>query len=253
MKNNDKNNKILNDLLSDVYQETIPEDSWVALRARIDNKLNDYECRTYHTKTHKSVIFWRRISFSMAACLAVTFGLLVYTIISKEIPENSGTRNESLLSESQLHQLTTTFSHVRQLFGYHSPWIVVNTAGDSEIGVDNKIARSTNDSKVIVLRLVVSLEEQKIKRQYFDVVTFSNQQAQFQIPLTGSLAMDVTTKPILKDDGTIAVEINAQVDNSVRASGVGTVANNTLTSLFSMRVNDNWINIDATAHSMSNI
>jgi hypothetical protein len=253
MKTNDKKDKFINALLADVYKETIPEDSWEALRVRIDHKLKDYECRSGHAKIDKSVTFWRRIAFAMAACLAITVGLLVYMIVSKEIPENTGTKNEALLSQSQLHQLSTTFSHVRQLFGHHSPWIVVNTAGDSEIGVDNKIARSTNDSKVIVLRLVVSLEEQKIKRQYFDVVTFSNQQAQFQIPLTGSLAMDVTTKPILKDDGTIAVEINAQVDNSVRASGVGTVANNTLTSLFSMRVNGNWVNIDATAHSLSNI
>jgi hypothetical protein len=253
MKTNDKKDKILNALLAGVYKETTPEDSWEALRVRIDDKLNDYEFRSIHAKMGKPVTFWRRIAFAMAACLAVTFGLLVYTIMSKRIPDNTGTKNEALLSQSQLHQLATTFSHVRQLFGYHSPWIVVSTAGDSEIGVDNKIAQSTNDGKVIVVRLVVSLEEQKIKRQYFDVVTFSNQQAQFQIPLTGSLAMDVTTKPILKDDGTIAVEINAQVDNSVRASGVGTVANNTLTSLFSMRVNGNWVNIDATAHSMSNI
>jgi hypothetical protein len=253
MKTNDKKDKFINALLADVYKETIPEDSWEALRVRIDHKLKDYECRSGHAKIDKSVTFWRRIAFAMAACLAITVGLLVYMIVSKEIPENTGTKNEALLSQSQLHQLSTTFSHVRQLFGHHSPWIVVNTAGDSEIGVDNKIARSTNDSKVIVLRLVVSLEEQKIKRQYFDVVTFSNQQAQFQIHLTGSLAMDVTTKPILKDDGTIAVEINAQVDNSVRTSGVGTVANNTLTSLFSMRVNGNWVNIDATAHSLSNI
>lgn len=253
MKTNDERDEILNALLADAYKETTPEDSWEALRVRIDDKLNGYECRFDHTKMHKSVTFWRRIAFAMAACLAVTFGLLVYTIVSKGIPKNSGTNNESLLSQSQLHQLSTTFSHVRQLFGYHSPWIVVSTAGDSEIGVDNKITQSKDDGKIIVMRLVVSLEEPKIKRQYFDVVTFSNQQAHFQVPLIGPLAMDVTTKPILKDDGTIAVEISAQVDNSIRASGVGTVANNALTSLVSMRINGNWVNIDATAHSMSNI
>lgn len=253
MKTNDEKDKILNALLVDAYTETTPEDSWEALRARIDDKLKDYECLSGHTKLYKVVAFWRRIAFAMAACLVITFGLLVYMIVSQGIPEHSGTKNESLLNQSQLDQLSTTFSHVRQLFGYHSPWIVVGAAGDSEIGVDNRIAQSMDDGKVIVMRLVVSLEEQKIKRQYFDVVTFSNQQAHFQVPLTGPLAMDVTTKPILKDDGTIAVEISAQVDSRIRASGVGTVANNALTSLVSMRINGNWVNIDATAHSMSKI
>lgn len=253
MKTNDEKDKILNALLADVYKETTPEDSWEALRARIDHKLKGYGCRSGHAKMYKVVTFWRRIAFAMAACLVITFGLLVYMIVSKGIPENSGTKNEGLLSQSQLNQLSTTFSHVRQLFGYHSPWIVVSTAGDSEIGVDNQITQSMDDGKVIVMRLVVSLEEQNIKRQYFDVVTFSNQQAHFQIPLNGPLAIDVTTKPVLKKDGTIAVEISAQVDSRIRASGVGTVANNALTSLVSMRINGNWVNIDATAHSMSNL
>ena len=253
MKTNDKKDKTLNALLAGVYKETTPEDSWEALRVRIDDKLNDYEFRSDHTKVRKSVNFWRRTAFAMAACFVITFGLLVYTIMSKIVPENTGTKNEALLSQSQLHQLATTFSQVRQLFGYHSPWIVVNTAGDSEMGVDSKITRSTDNGKVIVVRLVVSSEEQETKCQYFDVVTFSNQQAHFQVHLTGPLAMDVTTKPVLKDDGTIAVKISAQVDSNIQASGVGTVANNTLTSLVSMRVNGNWINIDATAHSLSNI
>ncbi len=69
----------------------------------------------------------------------------------------------------------------------------------------------------------------------------------------GPLAIDVTAKPVLNNDGTIVVEIKAQVDNRIRASGAGTVANNSLTSLVSMRINENLVNIDATAHLLSNI
>lgn len=253
MKTNDNKDLILKALLADVYKETTPEDSWEALRTRIDYKLKDYECRSGQAKMDKSVIFWRRTAFAMAACLAITFGLLVYTLISKGTAENTGSKNEGLLNQSQLNQLSTTFSHVRQLFGSHSPWMVVSATGDSEIGVDNKTAESTDDGKVIVTRLIVSLEEQNIKRQYFDIVTFANQEAQFQVPLGGPIAIDVTTKPVLNDDGTIVVEIKAQVDNRIRASGAGTVANNALTSLVSMRINENLVNIDATAHLLSNI
>lgn len=259
MNTNKKNDNIIDAILKDAHGEIEPPDSWQTLRTRIDRKINSGELRLPQaTQFSKDVAFWRRIALSLAACLLITLGLLIYTIGFAQRTKGHWQRpltgtNQGLLSQAQLKQLSTIFSYVRQLFGQHSPWIVVGSGDDAEIGVDGQIARTADTSKVVIVRLVVNLEKQNAKSQYFDIVTFSNQQASFQVLLADASVMDVSLKPILRNDGTIAVEINAQVDSGSQASGSSIVADNVFTSLVRMRANGDWVNIDAVAQSMPNI
>lgn len=259
MNTNKKNDNIIDAILKDAHGEIKPPDSWQALRTRIDRKINSGELPLPQaTQLSKNVAFWRRIALALAACLLITLGLLIYTIgfaqrTKGHWRQQLTTTNQGLLSQTQLNQLSTTFSNVRQLFGQHSPWIVVGSGDDAEIGINGQIARTADTSKVIIVRLVVNLEKQNAKSHYFDIVTFSNQQASFQVPFADTSAIDISLKPILRNDGTIAVEINAQVDSGSQASGSSIVADNVFTSLVRMRANGDWVNIDAVAQSMPNI
>lgn len=259
MNTNEKKDNIIDAILKDAHKEVEPPDSWEALRTRISRRIDTKKASSGpHTRMPKDVVFWRRIALAMAACLLITAGILIYTIGFAQRTKGHWRRqltstDQGLLSQAQLEQLSTTFSNVRQLFGQHSPWIVVGSGDDAEIGINGQIIRTADTSKVIIVRLVVNLEKQNAKSRYFDIVTFSNQQASFQVPFADTSAIDISLKPILRNDGTIAVEINAQVDSGSQASGSSIVAGNVFTSLVRMRANGDWVNIDAVAKSMSNI
>ena len=257
MNANEKRDDFINAILKDAHNEIQPCDSWQALRARIDERVYGKDMPSvFITRRIKNAAFWRRVALAMAACLIITLAILVYILGytgGNRQRQQIATDNQGLLSHDQLAQLSTAFSHVRQLFGQHTPWMVVDSGGDGEIGVDGQMLKIADSNKVIIVRLAVNVENQKEMRRYFDVVTFSNQQVRFRMSLTDDSDMDVSLKPMLTSDGRIEVEINAQVDGGSQAGGVVTVADNLFTSLVRVRADSNWVNIDAVARSASNI
>lgn len=255
MGTNKKYDDLVDAVLQDAYGGIEPPDSWEALRARIDRRMDSVPSIPA-AQLSRSVVFWRRVAFAMAACFLISVGLLIYMVgVSHGTRghwRRHGVPNQGLFSQAQLNQLSKTFSNVRELFGQQLPWIIVGSGNDAEIGVA-QIVPAADMPKVVIVRLALSLEKQTAKQQYFDIVTFSNQQAKFRLPLIGTSPIDVSLKPTLKNDGAVMVEINAQFNGSSEAKSTATVVDDTFTSLVRLRAKDDWVNIAGIGRSMSNI
>ena len=76
MKTNDKIDSAINQILKEAHKEIEPPDSWRALKARINRRI-EVEKSIFGQATG-SVIFWQRLAFSMAACFLITAGILLY-------------------------------------------------------------------------------------------------------------------------------------------------------------------------------
>lgn len=253
MSANDRQDDILRQDLRDAHETIEPKDSWDSLRTRIDAELDGRRLSPVQTaQTRRSTVLWRRMALAMAACLLVTSGLLIYMVISSGDASEPRNMNSGLLSKAQMEQLSTTFAHVRQLFGENSPWIVVGSGDDAEIGVANKVA-TKNGEKVLIIRLAISTEQKDAKPRYFDIVAFSNQRANFEIPMADASVVNVSLKPFLSDGGVVSVEINANINGGLVAANVETIANKAFTSLLQMQANGKQVNISAAGQLMPSI
>jgi hypothetical protein len=254
MNTNDKNDSAINQILQEAHKEIEPSDSWQALRARIDRRIGSK--KFVSSQATGNVIFWRRLAFGMAACFLVTAGILLYFLGAhygvQEYEQRQVAAANNLLNQADLNRLSFAFSQVRQLFGRHSQWIMIGSGHNTQMGVTDKMV-SGADSKIIVVRLAVNLDDVRSPRQYFDIVTFSNQQANFQLSIADASAIDVSFKPKLTNDGIIEVEINAQAEGKSRVNSVSTILDDRFTSLVRMRANGKWVNIDAIGQSISKI
>lgn len=255
MNPNEKNDSAIDAILEDCYREIEPPDSWQALRARINRQMETG--KSPFIQLGGRVVFWRRTALAMAACFLLTATLLIYIIVLTAGDRDLSNRRtaatmQGLFSQAQLNQLMKTFSNVRELFGEQLPWIVVGSANDAEIGVD-QTSRTADSSKIIIVRLAVNLEKPNATRRYFDIVTFPNQQVGFQMPMVDAPAVNILLKPILKNDSAVTVEINAKVNGSSDVKSITTVDDNKFASLVRLRANGEWVNIDGIGQSMPNI
>lgn len=258
MNTNEKKHKAVDAILKNAHREIEPPDSWEALRARIDRRMESGKLSSVlAAQLDRRIAFWRRTAFAMAACLLVTTGLLIYVIGLAQggkafRQRQTATANQGLFSQAELSDLSRTFSNVRQLFGRQLPWIMVGSGTDAEIGVDQMV-RPADAGKIIIVRLAVNLEKGIATRRYFDVVTFPSQKADFQLPVGDASVMDVSLRPILKNDGIIAVEINAKVGGGSESQSIATVVDDRFTSLVRLRADGEWVNIDGIGQSMSDM
>lgn len=254
MNTNDKNDSVINQILQEAHKEIEPSDSWQGLRARIDDRIDSKQ--SISVPTVGNVFFWRRLAFGLAACFLVTAGILLYFLGAyygvQEYEQRQVAAANNLLNQADLNRLNFAFSQVRQLFGRQSQWIMIGSGHNTQMGVTDKMV-SGADSKIIVVRLAVNLDAVRSPRQYFDIVTFSNQQANFQLPIADASAIDVSLKPKLTNDGIIEVEINAQAEGKSRVNSVSTILDDRFTSLVRMLANGKWVNIDAIGQSISKI
>ena len=258
MNTRNENDKMIDEILKEVQKEIEPPDTWQSLRSRIDHRIASGDLTSVSSSGIGSVTFWRRLAFSMAACFMITVGLLIYFIgfhdgVRKYQQQYATTVNNNLLNPTEINSLKLAFEQVRQLFGQQTQWIMIGSGNSTQMGIANKIPLGVENRNIIVVRLAVDYDSKGMQRRYFDVVTFSNQQVDFQLPLADASAIDVSLVPILKNDGKIAVNINAQVNGSSRAKGIATVTEEAFTSLVRMRANGSWINIDAIGQQMSSI
>jgi hypothetical protein len=254
MDTEDKNNYTY-EILKNAYQGITPSDSWQALRARIDRKIDSKSLVS--SPEMRNIAFWRRLSFGMAACFLITLGILIYFLGAhygvQEYQQQHISAANNLLSQADLNRLSFAFSQVQQLFGQQSQWVMIGSGNSTEMGVADMMISGADSSKVVVVRLAVNLENEQGQQQYFDIVALSNQQARFQLPIVGASAIDVRLRPTLRNDGRIEIEIDAQADSTSRANSVSTVVDDEFTSLLRMRANGTWVNIDGVGKSISKI
>lgn len=256
MNTNQKNDDLIKAILKEAHNEIQPRDSWEALRARIDKRVCDEERYSVSIKrVGRNATFWRRIALAMAACLVITTGLLIYLLDNSQSgqQEQINLANQGLLNQRQLDQLSIAFSHVRELFETHCPWMVIDSGGEGEIGVDYRTAEATDANKIIIIRLAVNVEGQEVQRRYFDVVTFSNQQVSFSASIADSSDIGISIKPMITHDGTIEIEVKVGLESGPQTGDFVTVADDKFTSLVRVKSNSNWVNIDATGQLASNI
>ena len=255
MNTNDKDDDI-NVILKDAHSEIQPQDSWEALKSRIDEKVfNGEKPSVIATRLSKNAAFWRRIALALAACLVITTGLFVY-VLNDSPGDSQGQMNladEGLLSRKQLDQLGVAFSHVRELFGSTCPWMVIDSGGEGQIGVNNRAREAIDWSKIIIIRLAVNVEGQEIQRRYFDVVTFSNQQVSFNFSVAERSDMGVSITPVMTSDGTITLEIKTELESGTQAGDFVTVADDKFTSVIRVKSDGSWLNIDAIGQAISSI
>jgi hypothetical protein len=248
---NNENDKI-NDALKEAHEKLEPLDSWQALRNRIDKTIESGKTETgTAAKLHANVAFWRRIALAAAACLVITSVLLICVVYNNRDKSNLDTHN--LLAQNQLQQLSQAFTQVQELFNRNCPWIVINSTGKGDIGIEKEEINPSEAKKIIVLRLAINPQNENTAPQYFDVVTFNNQLVVFDTPVSDDSNISIALKPVITEGDEIEVEINTKLNNGQRVNKTVTIADSSFKTLARVRTNGSWININATGQSLSNI
>ena len=254
--NTGENDNLINEILKEAHEEIQPRDSWEALKSRIDKKVFD-EHRSSPTvlRLRRNSVFWRRIALALAACLVITTGLLVYVLGDRQSDRRNQiiSADKGFLSREQLGQLSVAFSHVQELFGTACPWMVIDSGGEGEIGVDERTQEAADSGRVIIIRLAINVEGRQLQRRYLDIVTLPEREANFNITVADNTDIGVSIKPFITSEGKITIVMNAETDSVSQKSDMVTVADNKFTCLTRIKSNSNWVSIDATGQLASNI
>lgn len=186
----------------------------------------------------------------IAIAAVLLFGLFISSryLINDEIP--TITAEHYIPSRGQVEELEIAFTHIRELFGEQCPWMVLDSSGKGEIGVDNLVAQKAEADKVIVVRLVVNTQD---NNRYYDVVALSHQELCFSIPTTDNHTIDIFLRPVITSNNSLAIEIKTSHGNGLQTGGTATIVGNRFTSLVRVKSNSQWINIDAVGQPVHNI
>jgi len=259
MSTDERNNNNVDVILKDAHREIAPCDSWEAMRARINRRLDSRELSSAPSAPFsKRVAFWRRTALAMAACFLITAGTLIYFLGSNRAKKHRREQpiaavNNNLFDQAQLERLSFAFSQVRQLFGRQSGWIMIGSDNNAEVGLVDKTSSVTDTDKIVVVRLAVTVGNGEKRRQYYDLVMLPSQQANLRLSLANASTLNVALRPILKQDGSIIVESNTEIDDGSRDYSVSTLTGNAFTSLATILTNGNQIYVEGIGQSMSSI
>ncbi len=229
-------------LLRGVHQSAAPADSWQALRGRIENR-----CRA--TTQAGEVVFWRRIALATAAGFILTATLLGYFLLDRQAGSTlltAGNADPPLLDEMQIERLVQAFSHVRTVFAGQSPWFMIDSFGDSQLGLTQAQGGAEPSQRLIVLRLALRDEQSRAERSYADLVAFPQQRIEVQMRTAQGSVVDVSLVPVLRDDGRIAVDVVARGDGDTRATAIR-VDESAFRSLVHIRMGAHRLALSATA------
>lgn len=237
-----------NEILKDAYEQISPADSWDGLRERIGNRIAESQINSRRRGNQSSVRFWKGLSFAMAASFIVTAGVLVYTIGLNQGSSLNGQQTVSaysgkLVGSDEMSMLVDAFSQVQQLFGDQSRWIVISSDNDSQVGLSESPQTDTDTQKLVIVRLALSSDNKRLQR-YYDIVTYSDQKTKLQLPMGNATALMIDLKPVIKSDGTISVEIDANINGVSQSRSKCAIASEFYTPLLNMNVNGDWIKID---------
>jgi hypothetical protein len=232
--------------LREVHESTAPVDSWQALRGRIESR-----CRT--AARPGEVFFWRRIAFAAAACFFVTAMLLGYLLLQNPSvrPASSAAAQEDppLLDGVQVERLARAFAQVRSVFAGQSPWFMVDSLGNSQLGLAQGRPAGGQPQRLIVLRLVLRDEQSPSQRSYADLVAFPQQRIEVQMRTAQGSSIEVSLVPALEEDGRISLHVAAQGDGGSHTEAIATVDESAYRPLVHVRAGTLRIALDATAQS----
>jgi hypothetical protein len=245
---NDKDQD-LDRVLRETYEGTTPPDSWQALRERIDTAL------TLHGQDRawasRPVVFWRRTALALAACFVAALGLLIWVVSAGQqtgsLPTTESPGAPALLGQAQIERLVQAFSQVRGLFADHQPWLMIDSAGNSQMGLTPKrdVANATGD--LIVLRLMVQEVGGQATDRYADLIAYPRQQITLTVPTAAGSTIELRLMPSLREGGGVDVEFMARDDSGSRTGRVIPVGRNAFTPLAQIQIGVHGFRVGAMA------
>jgi hypothetical protein len=139
-------------ILREVYEQTAPQDSWQALRERIDATLSRQD-------EHATAVTGRSSSATWpcgARLPGAATGLLFYVVATnRRAVSLPVTGTPALLTHAQIEPLVQAFSQARGLFADHQLWLMLDSIGNSQIGLTPNDASVPRPEEIIVLRLML--------------------------------------------------------------------------------------------------
>ncbi len=248
---NDKHDKHgdLDEILQEVYANTQPPGSWSALRERIGAAVSDRGGQAHFER--RQVVFWRRMALAMAACLMVSIGLL----LCWEAPRRSGdspdavgaTNGLALLTQAQTDRLVQAFAQVRGLFSDQQPWLMIDSAGASQMGLTLPQEPGHREEGLVVLRLAVEETGREDGRRYADLVVFPSQEVVCTLQTAAGSTLELRLVPVLGQDGRVDIDFVARLDGQTREGRVTQVGQNAFSSFAQLRLGANSFSLGATA------
>ncbi len=236
-------------ILREVYERTEPPDSWQALRERIGAALSQ---RSEHAPSgQRQVVFWRRVALAMAACFVAAVGLLFYVVSAgrqtTSLHPTSLADAPPLLTHAQIEPLIRAFSEVRSLFAEHQPWLMIDSAGNSQIGLSPNEASANRREGIIVLRLIVREENGRTGPRYADLVAYPQQRITFAMPTGAGSTIELHLVPTLRKDGRVDIDFTAQGDHGSRTAQITSVGQKAFTPLAQIQIGVHNVSLGAVA------
>jgi hypothetical protein len=246
-KSNDKHEDI-DEILQEVYVNTQPPDSWSALRQRIDAAILDGRGQSHFAR--RQLVFWRRAALAMAACLVAAVGLLLHMATPGSLgdsPDAAANGGFTLLTQTQTDRLVQAFSQVRGLFADQQPWLMIDSAGASQMGLTLPEGPGHREEGLVVLRLTVEETGRKDGCRYADLVVFPRQEVVCTLRTAAGSAIELRLVPVLGEEGHVDIDFVARVDGDARAGRVTQVGRNAFSSFAQLRLGANSLSLGATA------
>jgi hypothetical protein len=249
------NDNELNKMLRQTYADIEPPDSWEGLRGRLGSQQKRFAGTEKLSYTmRKELKRWRLVSLSLAACLLLVSGLFIYTAgfgpsIRHIHPKTAA--DYQRLSGKDLDNLTLAFTQVRQLFSEENPWFVIGPDKAVTIGVHEQADAEVNPDAFVVLRLVVTTDDNAPGR-YYDIVTYADKTVTFQTPLDEQTDMRISIKPILEDER-IKVAYETRINGGAEAKSIASLNKEKYTSLLGLDTDKGWVNIQGVARLVTDI
>jgi hypothetical protein len=247
---NDKHDKHgdIAEILQEVYVNTQPPDSWSALRKRIDAAILDGRGQSHFAR--RQLVFWRRAALAMAACLVAAVGLLLYVAVPRRLsdsPDTAANGGFTLLTQTQTDRLVQAFSQVRGLFADQQPWLMIDSAGASQMGLTLPEGPGRREEGLVVLRLTVQETGREGERRYADFVAYPGQQVVCTLQTAAGSNIELRLVSVLGQDGGVDIDFVARVDGDARAGRVTQVGRNAFSSFAQLRLGANSLSLGATA------
>ena len=239
-----RQDEMIDALLRQAHDLVEPTDSWQALRGRIDDRLRP-------APAAREVIFWRRIALAAAACFLLTAALVSYLVLknvgagrSQLVLANAA---PPLLNDAQIEKLTQAFSQVRSIFDGQSPWLMIDSFGNSQLGLAEAGRGAAGMQSLIIVRLTLGDQQSDAEQPYADFVAFPRQRIDVQVRTAAGSAIELSLVPTSQDDGRIFLDLVAQGDGGERTGATVSVGGSAVESIARIRAGAGWVHLGAMA------
>jgi len=239
-----RQDEMIDALLRQAHDLVGPADSWQALRSRIDDRLRP-------AAAAREVIFWRRIALAAAACFLLTATILSYLVLKDAGPGRSQSAPANaappLLNDAQIERLTQAFSQVRSIFEGQSPWLMIDSFGNSQLGLAQAGRGAAERQSLIIVRLTLGDQQSGGEQPYADVVAFPQQRIDVQVRTAAGSTVDVSLVPTPQENGRIWLGLVARGDGGERTDATVSVGGSAVKSIARIRTGAGWVHLGAMA------